>query len=30
VQIVSVTPWDGQNGKVEEVEEFSLDDIMSL
>lgn len=27
-QPASVTAWDGKDGKVEEVEEFSLDDIM--
>jgi hypothetical protein len=26
--IATVEPWDGKDGKIEEVEEFSLDDIM--
>lgn len=28
-QPATLTPWDGKDGKIEEVEEFSLDDIMS-
>jgi len=27
--VETIQPWDGQDGKVEEVEEFSLDDIMN-
>lgn len=27
-QPAKVAAWDGQDGKIEEVEEFSLDDIM--
>ena len=27
-QPATITAWDGKDGKVEEVEEFSLDDIM--
>jgi hypothetical protein len=25
----TIKPWDGKDGKIEEVEEFSLDDIMN-
>ena len=27
--VETIQPWDGLDGKVEEVEEFSLDDIMN-
>ena len=27
-QVATTTAWDGKDGKIEEVEEFSLDDIM--
>jgi hypothetical protein len=27
--VETIQPWDGQDGKIEEAEEFSLDDIMN-
>lgn len=27
-QAATISAWDGKDGKIEEVEEFSLDDIM--